>query len=152
VIVVAAGLLSLINIGSSVVLSIILSLVLEAFFASYLISLSLLLYRRLRGDISDPSPNDSPSIANETAQGRRFIWGPFRLKGWVGTANNIVAIIFSVIMMFFSCWPPKVDPAPDQVNYSIVMFSGITILSIVYYFGWARKHYQGPIIEVTVIG
>ncbi|PLB52816.1 amino acid transporter [Aspergillus steynii IBT 23096] len=141
VIVVAAGLLSLINIGSSVVLNIILSLVLEGFFASYLISLSLLLYRRMRSDIADPREDGGP--------GRKpFLWGPFRLKGWIGLANNVFAIIFTVIMMFFGCWPPKTHPSAADMNYSIVIFGGVTILAVVYYLGWARKHYHGPVIEV----
>ncbi|CAK47173.1 uncharacterized protein An18g00960 [Aspergillus niger] len=125
VVVVAAGLLSLINIGSAVVLNIILSLVLEAFFASYMISLTLLLYR-----------------------GGVLNWGPFRVKGWLGTANNIFAIAYSIIMMFFGCWPPENHPAPKNINYSIVIFAGVTLISIIYYVGWARKHYQGPLAEL----
>lgn len=138
---IAAGLLSLINIGSSVVLNIILSLVLEGFFASYLISLSLLLYRRWRGDIAAPREDGGPGQ-------EPFLWGPFRLKGWIGLANNIFAIVFTVIMMFFGCWPPKTNPSPADMNYSIVIFGGVTILAVVYYLGWARKFYHGPVIEV----
>lgn len=137
VVVVAAGLLSLINIGSAVVLNIILSLVLEAFFASYMISLTLLLYRRLRGDLTEPGQG-----------GGVLNWGPFRVKGWLGTANNIFAIAYSIIMMFFGCWPPENHPAPKNINYSIVIFAGVTLISIIYYVGWARKHYQGPLAEL----
>ncbi|GKZ23629.1 hypothetical protein AbraIFM66951_009906 [Aspergillus brasiliensis] len=137
VVVVAAGLLSLINIGSAVVLNIILSLVLEAFFASYMISLSLLLYRRLRGDLTEPGQG-----------GGVLNWGPFRVKGWLGTANNIFAIAYSIIMMFFGCWPPENHPDPEKINYSIVIFAGVTLISIIYYVGWARKHYQGPLAEL----
>lgn len=137
-IVIAGGLLSLINIGSSVVLNIILSLVLQAFFSSYIISLSLLLYRRLRGDIAE----SAPEVSRET-----MVWGPFRLKGWLGIVNNIFAIVFSVIMVFFGCWPSKNHPSRGDVNYSIVIFGGASILFVVYYLGWARKHYQGPVVE-----
>ncbi|PWY87966.1 choline transport protein [Aspergillus sclerotioniger CBS 115572] len=136
IVVITGSLLSLINIGSSVVLNIILSLVLEAFFASYLISLSLLFYRRLRGDISE-SGSETP-----------FTWGPFRLNGWVGTVNNAFAIAFSIIMMFFGCWPPENHPAPEKVNYSIAIFVGVTLLSILYYVAYARKSYRGPTIEI----
>ncbi|KAH8426898.1 uncharacterized protein LDX57_004624 [Aspergillus melleus] len=146
IIVIAVGLLSLINIGSSVVLNIILSLVLEGFFASYLISLSLLLYRRLRNDIA--LPHDDADSGGVNRNRKPFLWGPFRVNGWIGVANNIFAIIFTVIMMFFGCWPPKTRPAPAEMNYSIVIFGGVTILAVVYYLGWARKYYHGPVIEV----
>ncbi|QKX64342.1 uncharacterized protein TRUGW13939_11516 [Talaromyces rugulosus] len=139
-VVIAGGLVSLINIGSSVVLNIVLSLVLEAFFSSYIISLSLLLYRRLNGDISTPDQNAES----------RFVWGPFRIKGWLGVVNNVFAIGFSVVMFFFGCWPPVVDPAPAEMNYSIAIFGGVTILAVLYYLGWARKYYQGPVTEVQV--
>ncbi|KAE8350627.1 amino acid transporter [Aspergillus coremiiformis] len=142
-IVIAVGLLSLINIGSSVVLNIILSLLLEAFFSSYLISLSLLLYRRFKGDIAEP---DHCSGSPKT-----FVWGPFRVRGWIGTVNNIFAIVFSIVMVFFGCWPAVNHPSPSHMNWSIVIFGGVTILAVVYYFGWARKYYQGPVIEVQIV-
>ncbi|KAE8391712.1 amino acid transporter [Aspergillus alliaceus] len=141
-IVIAVGLLSLINIGSSVVLNIILSLVLEAFFSSYILSLSLLLYRRLRGDIfeRDQWPNSNSC----------FVWGPFHLKGWIGTVNNIFALVFCVLMVFFSCWPSNNPPSLSHMNWSIVIFGGAAVLAVVYYLGWARKYYTGPLIEVEV--
>jgi choline transport protein len=144
--VIGVALLSLINIGSQVVLNIVLSLLLEAFFSSYLISLSLLLYRRLRGDILEPSNSD----VDNDIQMQKLVWGPFRLKGWLGTANNIFAIVFCVVMAFFGCWPPANNPTPGEINYSIVVFAGVTLLSMVYYVGWARKTYRGPLTEVTM--
>lgn len=53
-------------------------------------------------------------------------------------------------MFFFGTWPPMVDPKPANVNYSIAIFGGVTILAVVYYLGWARKYYEGPVTEVQV--
>ncbi|KAJ5239321.1 choline transport protein [Penicillium chermesinum] len=130
VVVICSSLLSLINIGSETVLNIVLSLVLQAFFSSYIISLSLLLYRRLRGEIMENGPDVPKEIV---------AWGPFRVKGWLGVANNIFAIVFSVIMMFFGSWPATKHPAPEQVNYSIAIFVGWTLLFVLYYLFWAKK-------------
>lgn len=138
VVVICSGLLSLINIGSETVLNIILSLVLQAFFSSYIISLSLLLYRRLKGDIMEGGADVPKEIV---------VWGPFRLKGWLGIANNVFAIIFSVIMMFFGSWPATKHPEPEKVNYSIAIFVGWTLIFVLYYLVWARKQYRGPIVE-----
>jgi hypothetical protein len=55
-----------------------------------------------------------------------------------------------MVMLFFECWPPVVDPAPAEMNYSIAIFGGVTILAVLYYLGWARKYYQGPVTEVQV--
>lgn len=140
IIVTTAGLIGLINIGSSEVLSIVLSLTMEAFFFSYIIPLSLLLYRRLNGDISEP----------EHMQGleKGLVWGPFRVRGLLGTLNNILALVFSAIAVIFGLWPTENHPPLSKMNWSSVIFGGVTTLAVLYYVGWGRKHYMGPVIEV----
>ncbi|RAL08248.1 amino acid transporter [Aspergillus homomorphus CBS 101889] len=140
VIVIAAGLIGLINIGSSVVLSIVLSLLMEAFFFSYIIPLSLLLYRRVKGHISEPQQGGN----------KGFVWGPFRVRGWLGIANNIFALVFSGFVVIFGFWPASSHPTPSHMNYSVAIFGGVLILAVVYYLGWGRKHYMGPLAEVEV--
>ncbi|PYH79071.1 amino acid transporter [Aspergillus uvarum CBS 121591] len=142
VIVVSAGLIGLINIGSSVVLNIVLSLLMEAFFFSYVIPLSLLLYRRVKGHISEPQQG----VDNN----KGFVWGPFRVRGWLGIANNIFALVFSGIIVIFGFWPASSHPTPSHMNYSVAIFGGVLILAVGYYLGWGRKHYMGPLAEVEV--
>ncbi|PYH43481.1 choline transport protein [Aspergillus saccharolyticus JOP 1030-1] len=141
VIVIAAGLIGLINIGSSVVLNIVLSLLMEAFFFSYIIPLSLLLYHRVNGHISAPQPGGDP---------KGFVWGPFRVRGWLGIANNVFALVFSAIVVIFGFWPASSHPTPSDMNYSVAIFGGVLMLAVVYYLGWGRKHYMGPLAEVQV--
>ncbi|RAH67844.1 choline transport protein [Aspergillus aculeatinus CBS 121060] len=142
VIVIAAGLIGLINIGSSVVLNIVLSLLMEAFFFSYVIPLSLLLYRRVKGHISEPQQGGGDN--------KGFVWGPFRVRGWLGIANNIFALVFSGIVVIFGFWPANSHPTPSHMNYSVAIFGGVLILAVGYYLGWGRKHYMGPLAEVEV--
>ncbi|PYI24193.1 choline transport protein [Aspergillus violaceofuscus CBS 115571] len=142
VIVVAAGLIGLINIGSSVVLNIVLSLLMEAFFFSYAIPLSLLLYRRVKGHIPEPQQGGGDN--------KGFVWGPFRVRGWLGIANNIFALVFSGIVVIFGFWPASSHPTPSHMNYSVAIFGGVLILAVGYYLGWGRKHYMGPLAEVEV--
>jgi choline transport protein len=140
----------LINLGSPTALNDVLSLVLEGLFSSYLMALSLLLYRRLRGEISEAQDTYGIAVANDTAKGIRYTWGPFRLKGALGIANNILAIVYSGIIIFFGFWPPTAQVSTADMNYSVLVLGVVTIGSMVYYFGWAQKWFQGPIVEVEV--
>ncbi|KAJ5088029.1 amino acid transporter [Penicillium angulare] len=140
IIIIAAGLIGLINIGSSEVLNIVLSLTMEAFFFSYIIPLSLLLYRRLKGDIKEPGQGSKKGLT----------WGPFRLKGFIGILNNIFALVFASVAALFGFWPSQNHPHLSKMNWSSAIFGGTLILAVIYYLGWGRKHYMGPVMEVQV--
>lgn len=147
-----SGLLALINIGNNAAFNGIISLVLEGFYISYLLAVALLLWRRLRGDMDDP---DSPlTVFSSRAQqdesdNRRLTWGPWRLKGSLGVANNIVACSYLVLLIFFSFWPNQFrfsDPA--AMNWSVVVTVSVALFSVGYYMIYAKKLYNGPIVEV----
>ncbi|KAL8898489.1 MAG: hypothetical protein Q9207_006672 [Kuettlingeria erythrocarpa] len=135
-------LISLINIGSSTVFGDVVSLVLEGFYTSYFLACSMLLYRRIRGEIGD-SENDNG--ATYPAH-----WGPWRLKGALGIANNVLACAYLVLIAIFSYWPAAVPVTPATMNYSSLVLGAVAIGSMVYYFLWARKTYTGPIVEVKL--
>lgn len=140
-----AVLLSLINIGSPVAFMNVTSLSISCLYASYLIAAVLLLYRRTTNGFSLPNSN-MPALANTT--GAELVWGPFRIPGALGIANNVFTIAYLVVVGFFSFWPPMVNPTPDMMNYSVVVTGFLAIFSIVYYLVWARKEYNGPIVEI----
>lgn len=50
--------------------------------------------------------------------------------------------------MIFVCFPTKANPVAESMNYAIVMFSGVIIIAVVYYFVHGRKVYQGPVVFV----
>ncbi|KAJ5707298.1 amino acid transporter [Penicillium malachiteum] len=137
VIVITAGLIGLINIGSSEVLSIVLSLTMEAFFFSYMIPLSLLLATFM-------------SQAKTLLRPPGLTWGPFRVRGIWGILNNIAALVFCAVAVIFGFWPNENHPPLSKMNWSSVIFSSAIVLSVFYYLGWGRKHYMGPVMEVQV--
>jgi amino acid transporter len=139
-------LLSLINVGSPVAFMNVTSLSISCLYASYLMAAALLLYRRTTSGFALPESSDLPALANTT--GAELVWGPFHLPGALGIANNVFAIGYLVVVGFFSFWPPMLNPTPDMVNYSIVVTGFVAIFSVVYYFAWARKEYNGPVIEM----
>ena len=140
-------LLSLINIGSPVAFQNVTSLSISCLYSSYLIAAGLLLYRRTTKGFALPATGttDLPALANTT--GAELVWGPFHLKGALGIANNVFAMCYLIVVGFFSFWPPMVEPTVDMMNYSVVVTGGLVIFSVIYYFVWARKEYNGPIVE-----
>ena len=149
-IVLIAALLGLINIGSSTVLNDVVSLVLEGFYFSYLSALSLLLYRRLRGDISKSSDDLEVSAVNGPMHGQGFTWGPWRIKGALGVLNNVAAIVYIVVVGFFCFWPMSAQTTAANMNYAVVVLGAVAIASSFYYLVSARNHYNGPKVEVEL--
>ena len=141
-----ACVLALIVLGSSTVFNDIVSLSVVGLFGSYLLVASLLLWRRLRGDIN-LYPSSGDVLTN--LPGKELTWGPWRIPGVWGIVTNSFAIVYLVIVFFFSLWPPGNHPTAATMNYSSLMFGGTMIFSVFYYFVRARDVYTGPIIQVT---
>lgn len=120
-------LVSLINIGSTTALNAILSLGVVALLNSYAITISILVWRRLRGEPLPP---------------RRWSLGRF------GLAINIAALVFLTPIYFFAFWPLTVSVVPSTMNWAVLMYGAIVIWSMVYYFVWGKHSYVGP---VTII-
>jgi len=78
----------------------------------------------------------------------QVVWGPWRIPGALGIANNVFACIYLTFVLFFSFWPTFADVTPQNMNWSILVTSFVAIVSTIYYLVWARKTYKGPIIEV----
>jgi hypothetical protein len=114
----------------------------ESFYTSYLIVCTLLLWRRLRGDIKEPS-NDAVLQGDGVLQ-----WGSWRLKGAFGTANNIVAFCYLIIIAFFGYWPTHLPVNAVNMNYSALVTGTVAIASLLYYFTRAKRWYTGPLVEI----
>ena len=147
-----SGLLALINIGNNAAFNGTISLVLEGFYISYLLAIGLLLWRRLRGDM-DNSHSGLTAFSSDR-QGDEMLdrslgWGPWRLRGWVGTANNAVACCYLLLLIFFSFWPNnfRIETAA-QMNWAVVVTAGVAAFSVGYYLLFAKQTYSGPKVEV----
>ena len=140
-----ACVLALIVLGSSTAFNDIVSLSVVGLFGSYFLVASLLFWRRLRGDIK-LYPSSADALTN--LPGKELTWGPWRIPGVFGLMTNSFAIIYLIIIFFFSLWPPTNHPTASTMNYSSLMFGGTMIFSVLYYFFRARKVYKGPVIQV----
>lgn len=117
-------LLSLINIGSTVAFNAIGSLAVSALLGTYIISFVCLVLRRIRGP-------DLPI--------RRWSLGR------AGIFVNIGAIAFLVVVWVFIFFPIEPEVTPDTMNWNSVMFGGIMIFAVIYYFVRGRKYYKSPV-------
>ena len=121
-------LLALINIGSTVAFNAFTGLVIAGFYSSFLIAASLILLERV-------TKRDTP-----------VNWGPFTL-GRAGIPVNLVAMAYSIVGIFFSFWPPEVDPTPTSMNWSVAVYGGVLLFSFGFWASYGRKVYTGPILE-----
>ncbi|KAH7114530.1 amino acid/polyamine transporter I [Dactylonectria estremocensis] len=143
-------LIGLINIGSAVVYNAIISVAVSGLYSSYLLTASLLLYRRCSKGYKLPDPSALPALADTAAgDGQTLAWGPWHIPGIYGIINNTFACLFMVIIWFFSFWPPQTPVSAPTMNYASLMTGGVTLLSVIYYFLWAKKEYKGPRMEVN---
>lgn len=147
-------LLGLIPLGSPVAFNDLTSMSTSGLYLSYMVCCILLLYRRCTNGIADPSeisntdlsPAEHEHIVNTA--GAKLVWGPFHIKGLFGVAINLFAIVYMLITVFFSFWPPMAEVTTSTMNYSAVGTVGTMALSLVYYFVRARHVYEGPIVEI----
>lgn len=91
-------------------------------------------------------PEEDEHIINTV--GAKLVWGPFHLKGIPGIVVNVIAIVYMLIAVFFSFWPPTAQVTAATMNYSAVGTAGVMILTVVYYVIRAKKIYEGPVIEL----
>lgn len=137
--------LSLVNIGHTAAFNGVISISIAGLFGSYLIASALLLYRRVTGAIHTRDDNDD--ILTNTIGGK-LTWGPWRLRGAFGIANNAFSCAYLTYTFFFSFWPPSREVTPETFNWAVLVFTVVVVFSVVYYMTWARKTYTGPVIEL----
>jgi hypothetical protein len=83
--------------------------------------------------------------------GTRLVWGPWRFSPAIGIVVNILAIVYLIVVLFFSFWPPYTPIEIKDMNYSSVLLVGVMLFSVGYYFAFARKAYDGPIVETELV-
>jgi amino acid transporter len=116
-------LLSLINIGSTAALNAILALDLTALLASYTISISCLLFKRLR---NEPLPHREWSL------------------GRAGTAINVAALCWLLPVLVFTLFPSSVPVTPDGMNWGCLLFGFMVLFASGFYVVRGRGVYVSP--------
>jgi len=71
--------------------------------------------------------------------------------GPLGLYVNILSIIFLIISIVFSFFPPAIPVTLESMNWSCLVFGGATVLGLAWYAVRGRKQYNGPIFEVPMM-
>jgi choline transport protein len=116
--------LSLINIGSTVAFNSVASLGTCALLSSYIISISCMFVKRWRGEVLLPC---------KFSLGRAGIW------------INGISVAYLCIALTFAFFPTFPNPAPDVMNWNILIYGVVVVFSLVYFMAKGRKVYAGPV-------
>ncbi|KIW67784.1 hypothetical protein PV04_07013 [Phialophora macrospora] len=120
--------MSLIYIGSPIAFNAIISLAIVALMATYAISIGCVLWRRI------VHPETLPPV----------YWS---LGKW-GVPVNTIGLVYATYAFFWAFWPIYWKPTADEMNWAIVIFSGVMFISGVNWIFSARKMYTGPVATV----
>ncbi|KAJ1332069.1 choline transport protein [Microdochium nivale] len=124
---VVTSLLSLINIGSPVALNNITSLSTSALLSTYIASISCIVWRR--------------------ATGQPMLKSPFSLGKW-GLPINIASVVFLCLIFVITFMPSVPNPTPDLMNWTVLIYGGVMVGSVVYFVFRGRHRYAGPVAYV----
>ncbi|OJJ44547.1 hypothetical protein ASPZODRAFT_18125 [Penicilliopsis zonata CBS 506.65] len=121
-------LLSLINIGSEVALDALITLTVGSLLNSYIITVACVALKRIRGQPLPP---------------RRWSLGRW------GLPINLGAVAFLIPEFIFVMFPLYSTVTLQTMNWSSLMYGGMLIFSVTYYFIYGRKNYIPPIALVN---
>lgn len=83
---------------------------------------------------------------------RRLYGAPLPPRRWslgkYGLAINIAAVAFLLPLWFFVFWPLATPVTAATMNWSSVLFVGVIVFFVVWYFVKARHVYSGPVTLV----
>ncbi|KAK4546375.1 hypothetical protein LTR36_002052 [Oleoguttula mirabilis] len=123
-----ACLLCLINLGSSVAFNAILSIGVVSLLSSYLVSISCVLIKRIRGQPLLP---------------RRWSLGKW------GYAMNVIGLAYLMIAYLFAFFPLGTPVKVATMNWACVAYGGVGIVATIYYFLYAKNQYVAPVSRLA---
>lgn len=85
------------------------------------------------------------AILPHLLRGRKGItYGPFRMKGWVGFVVNGLACSYLMVWFVIYSFPYYLPTEAQSMNYSCLIWGGMTIIVGLWWLFGARKGYEGP--------
>ncbi|RSL82355.1 hypothetical protein CEP51_005215 [Fusarium floridanum] len=84
-------------------------------------------------------------------RGRKPVSGScwsLRPFGFIINLVSVVWIFFSIILF---CMPVSLPVTASTMNYSSVVFTGFSVISLVWYIIYGRTHYKGPVASIEEV-
>jgi choline transport protein len=120
----ACVILALIQIGSTTAFNIVVSLSTLALLSTYMISIGCVFWKRLT---SQPLPPTRWSLGR---------WGV-----WI----NGFAFFYSAFVAVFCCFPTFLPVTTSNANWAPVVWAGVIVISVAWYWGFGKSHYTAPV-------
>lgn len=120
-------LLGLINIGSTAAFYAIAGVATVALYFTYLAPIALMTLKRVRRE--------------------PVALGPWRLGKW-GLPVNIFSMCYSIFISIFLFFPTFLPVTAKNFNWTVVVFFGSVLISIVSWYWYGRSTYHGPVKEM----
>jgi len=120
--------LGLINIASTAAFFAITGLATVALYTSYILSISLLVLRRVHK--------------------QEIPFGPWQL-GSLGIYVNCFSLIYSLFVSFWLFFPNFIPVTALNMNYTVLVYGGTFIFSSLAWFFYGKATYRGPLKEVV---
>ncbi|KAF7189228.1 putative amino-acid permease C15C4.04c [Pseudocercospora fuligena] len=90
-------------------------------------------------------------VAVNLFQGRRKLpERAFALPDWLGWTANIIGLAYTALTTVLFVFPPFLPVTGSTMNYCIVAFAIILLISVVQWIVDGRKNYQGPRVTIDV--
>ncbi|KAJ3495394.1 hypothetical protein NLG97_g3427 [Lecanicillium saksenae] len=74
----------------------------------------------------------------------RHSFGSFRMPAKIGTAINIISLIFITVVICFSCFPTSLPVTAQNMQYSSVVLAGWILIGIIYYHWRGKTKFEVP--------
>ncbi|CAJ2507371.1 Uu.00g085570.m01.CDS01 [Anthostomella pinea] len=75
---------------------------------------------------------------------KNIVYGPFRLRGRIGFTLNSISCAYMLVWFVIYCFPYSLPTDAGSMNYACLIWGGLTAFVALWWFGWARKGYEGP--------
>ncbi|RGP74084.1 hypothetical protein FSPOR_1779 [Fusarium sporotrichioides] len=121
---IGAALLSLIQIGSDVAFTVLVSLSTLGIMTTYLLSIGCVLLKRIRG---------------ETLPYARWSLGRF------GLAINAFSVLYSLFIVILCCFPLTLPVDTASANWAPLIWFGVIVIAAIAYVAHGRKAYTPPV-------
>ncbi|KAI4185970.1 MAG: hypothetical protein LQ346_005778 [Caloplaca aetnensis] len=91
-------------------------------------------------------------VAINCLRGRKMLRSrPFTLPGWFGWFANLLGIAYIIVTTVFFLFPPELPVTGSNMNYCIVVFAIIILISTFQWFVDGRKNFKGPRVDLEVV-
>ncbi|KAJ4334620.1 hypothetical protein N0V95_009125 [Ascochyta clinopodiicola] len=90
-------------------------------------------------------------VAINVCRGRKMLPArAFTLPNWLGWVANLVGLAYAIVTTVLFVFPPELPVTGSNMNYCIVAFGIILLVSTIQWFVDGRKNFTGPRAEMSV--